>query len=146
MKITSATSSWEGKLVEGKGKFKLDSTGYESRYTFATRFENDKGTNPEELIAAAHSGCYSMALSGALGEKGFNPEWIKTTAHVKLSKGESGFFISEIELDTEAKVDGIDENTFLKVAEDTKMNCPVSKALASVNINLKAKLISRVTA
>lgn len=142
MKIISATSLWQGKLVEGKGKFKLDSTGYEAEYTFATRFENKKGTNPEELIAAAHSGCYSMALSAGLGEKGYNPEEIKTTAHVKLSKGDSGFFISEIELDTQAKVKGIDESLFLKIAEETKVNCPVSKALASVNINLKAKLIS----
>lgn len=141
MKITSATSVWKGKLVEGKGNFKLGSTGYEAQYTFATRFENAKGTNPEELIAAAHSACFSMALSAALGENGYNPEEVTTTAHVKLSKADNGFFISEIELDTEAKVKNIDESSFLKLAEDTKTGCPVSKALACVNISLKARLV-----
>jgi lipoyl-dependent peroxiredoxin len=133
---------WEGSLREGKGRLALGSGAYEGQYSFSSRFEEGAGTNPEELIAAAHAGCFSMALSGALGRAGFNPTSISTTATVKLAQGEGGFRISRIILDTEAKVPGIDDATFQQQANAAKENCPVSQALKSVEIELKATLAS----
>lgn len=131
---------WEGSLREGKGRLALGSGAYEGQYSFSSRFEEGAGTNPEELIAAAHAGCFSMALSGALGRAGFNPTSISTTATVKLAQGEGGFHISRIILDTEATVPGIDDATFQQQANAAKENCPVSQALKAVEIELKAKL------
>lgn len=136
----TATAEWRGGLKDGKGELKLESGAWQGGYSFGTRFENEKGTNPEELIGAAHAGCFSMALSGALGRAGFEPKRIRTVAKVTLDKTASGFGITGIHLDTEAEVPGIDAAKFNEVAEDAKRNCPVSKALAATNITLSAKL------
>jgi len=136
----SASAEWRGGLKDGKGELKLESGVWQGGYSFGTRFENEKGTNPEELIAAAHAGCFSMAFSGALGRAGFEPKRIRTTAKVTLDKTASGFGITGIHLDTEAEVPGIDAAKFGEVAEDAKRNCPVSKALAATSISLTAKL------
>lgn len=138
--MTARTSSaeWKGTLKEGAGAMKLASGAYEGPFTFASRFESGKGTNPEELIGAAHAGCFSMFLAALLGNKGFVPT-IRTTATVHL---EAGPTITLIELDTEAEVPGIDEATFQQLAEDAKKGCPVSKALAGPEIRLKAKLVA----
>jgi osmotically inducible protein OsmC len=131
---------WEGSLQEGKGWMKLGSGAYEGQYSFSSRFEEGTGTNPEELIAAAHAGCFSMALSAGLGRAGFNPTRVETTAKVSLARGEAGFRINRIELNTEAEVPGIDEQRFQQEAQTAKENCPVSKALAGTEITLQARL------
>jgi osmotically inducible protein OsmC len=128
-------------LKDGKGSMKMSSGAYEGPYSFASRFESGKGTNPEELIAAAHAGCFSMALSGGLGRAGVTPTSIKTTATVHIDKVGEGFGITRIDLDVTAQVPGIDEKKFIEIAEGAKSGCPVSKALAAVpQITLKAKL------
>jgi osmotically inducible protein OsmC len=132
---------WEGSLREGKGTVALGSGAFEGQYSFSSRFESGTGTNPEELIAAAHAGCFSMALSGALGRAGFQPERVETTAKVSLSASDAGFRISKIELTTEAKVPGISEAQFQESAEGAKKGCPVSQALSAVEITLNAKLV-----
>ncbi len=137
----TANAVWEGDLKSGKGKMRLGSGAWEGPYSFASRFENGTGTNPEELIGAAHAGCFSMALSAALGQSGFAPKRVQTRATVHLEKAEDGFRISRIDLQTEAEVPGIDLHRFQEQAESAKKNCPVSKALAGVNIQLQAKLI-----
>jgi osmotically inducible protein OsmC len=120
---------------------KLGSGAYEGSYSFASRFESGKGTNPEELIAAAHAGCYSMALSAGLSKAGFTPTRIHTTASVHLEPVEGGFGITKIELHTEAQIPGINNDTFQQQAEGAKKGCPVSKALAGTQITLDAKLV-----
>ena len=140
MAARSAKAVWEGDLKGGKGKVKLGSGSFEGAYSFASRFEEGKGTNPEELIGAAHAGCFSMALSAGLGRAGFTPTRIQTEARVHLEKAEDGFKISRIQLVTEAEVPGIDARKFQEEAEAAKKGCPVSKALASVPIELNAKL------
>jgi osmotically inducible protein OsmC len=120
---------------------KLGSGAFEGKYSFPSRFESGAGTNPEELIAAAHAGCFSMALSAGLGKSGFTPTRIHTTAKVHLEKVGEGFAITKIELDTEAQIPGIDNKTFQEHAEGAKKGCPVSKALAGPEITLNAKLI-----
>lgn len=136
----SASAVWEGDLKSGKGTMRLGSGAYEGAYSFASRFEEGKGTNPEELIGAAHAGCFSMALSAGLGGAGFVPKSIRTEARVHLEKAADGFKISRIELQTEADIPGIDEKTFQAQAQTAKVNCPVSKALAGVQIQLQARL------
>src|SRR6266511_3568929 len=116
----SATARWEGGLQGGKGTMRVGSGAFEGRYSFSSRFEEGTGTNPEELIAAAHAGCFSMALSGALGRAGHDPTRVSTTAKVHLEKQEAGFRIPRIDLVTEAIVPGIDEATFQEVAEGAK--------------------------
>lgn len=138
----TANAVWEGTLQEGKGSMKLGTGAFEGAYSFQSRFEDGTGTNPEELIGAAHAGCFSMALSGALGRAGFNPNSVATTATVKLNRVESGFKITNIQLDTEADVPGIDNAQFQEIANGAKENCPVSQALAGVEISLNAKLKS----
>lgn len=143
MAIRKADAVWEGSLQEGKGTMKLSSGAFEGAYSFSTRFEEEPGTNPEELIGAAHAGCFSMALSGGLGRAGYTPTRISTTAKVHLTKGDAGFSISKIELHTEAEIPGIDEATFMEQAEGAKANCPVSKLLApGAEIELHATLKS----
>jgi osmotically inducible protein OsmC len=134
-----ADAVWEGSLEKGKGRVKWGA--YEGNYSFASRFEAGPGTNPEELIAAAHAGCYSMALSGMLGGAGFAPKRIRTQAEVHLEKAPDHWTITHIDLITEAEVPGLDEKTFLAKAQEAKAGCPVSRALAAVQINLKAKLV-----
>ncbi len=138
----TANAVWEGTLQEGKGSMKLGTGAFEGAYSFQSRFEEGTGTNPEELIGAAHAGCFSMALSGALGRAGFQPNKVATTATVKLNKVESGFKITNIQLDTEADIPGIDNAQFQEIANGAKENCPVSQALAGVEISLNAKLKS----
>ena len=137
----TAEAQWEGSLQDGKGTMRFGSGAFEGQYSFASRFEEGTGTNPEELIGAAHAGCFSMALSAGLGRAGFTPDRVHTTASVSLEKGDSGFRINRIDLVTEASVPGIDEATFQEQAETAKANCPVSQALAGTQITLKATLV-----
>jgi len=132
---------WNGNLTEGSGIMKLGSGAYEGKYSFATRFGETPGTNPEELIGAAHAGCFSMALSGMLADAGHTPESVHTTAKVTVEKVGDGFSITKSALTTEAKVPGIDDAAFQKIAQEAKAGCPVSKALAAIEITLDAKLV-----
>ncbi|MEO5928918.1 MAG: OsmC family protein [Candidatus Kapaibacterium sp.] len=141
MPIRSANAVWEGSLQTGNGTMKLSSGAFEGAYSFSSRFEEGTGTNPEELIGAAHAGCFSMALSGALGRNGFTPERIATEAKVHLTKDDAGFIISRIDLQTEATVPGIDDAKFQEIAAGAKAGCPISRSLAGVEINLDAKLV-----
>ncbi len=142
MPVRSADARWEGSLQAGKGSMRLAGGAYEGPYSFSSRFEDGSGTNPEELIAAAHAGCFSMALSAGLGRAGHEPVSVQTTAKVHLEKGDAGFRIPRIELVTEAEVPGISEDEFQQVATAAKENCPVSQVLAGAEISLDAKLIS----
>ena len=138
----TASASWRGSLPEGDGTMRLGGGAYEGPYSFQSRFENGEGTNPEELIAAAHAGCYSMALSGNLGRAGYEPESVDTTATVTIEKAGDGFAITRIRLDTRARVAGIAEEEFQEVARATKDTCPVSGALAAVGtIEVDARLL-----
>lgn len=136
-----AEAIWEGNLREGKGKIELGSGAFQGSYSYPSRFEDAEGTNPEELIGAAHAGCFSMAFSNALDRAGYPPIRIHTTASVYFDKLEQGFTIVKIELRTEAQVPGIDEETFLELAEGAKKNCPISRALNVPEITLEAMLI-----
>ena len=141
MAMRKAEAEWTGNLREGKGTVKLGSGAFQGQYSFASRFESGTGTNPEELIGAAHAGCFSMALSAGLTKAGHNPKRIHTVANVHLEKVGEGFEITRIELVTEAEVPGLDAKAFLEQAEGAKKGCPVSKALAGTNIELRAKLL-----
>ncbi len=142
MAIRTATAEWKGSLPSGAGTFASGSGAIEGDYSFQSRFEEGAGTNPEELIAAAHAGCFSMALSATLGAAGFTPTRIHTTAAVDLAKQGEGFAISRITLTTEASVPNVSADDFARLAEDAKKNCPVSKALAGVGeIALNARLV-----
>ncbi|MGZ8868512.1 MAG: OsmC family protein [Thermoanaerobaculia bacterium] len=140
MPSRKAEAEWNGTLREGNGQFKVGSGKVSGAYSFPTRFEDAPGTNPEELIGAAHASCFSMALSGGLTKAGHKPKRIHTTATVHLQKVGEGFGITKIDLDTTGEVPGIDAATFQQLAEGAKANCPVSKALGGVNITLKATL------
>ena len=142
MPVRTADAQWEGTLQDGKGTMRFGSGAFEGQYSFASRFEAGTGTNPEELIGAAHAGCFSMALSGGLSRAGHPPNRVHTTAKVHLDKGDAGFRISTIELETEADVPGIDESAFQEAAAAAKAGCPVSQALAGVDIKLNARLVS----
>jgi osmotically inducible protein OsmC len=141
MVARSAEAEWKGSLSEGSGTMKLGSGAFEGRYSFKSRFENGEGTNPEELIAAAHAGCFSMALSLLLGKAGFTPRRIHTTAKAHIEKFGDGFKITHIDLDTEAEVPNIGERQFQQQADAAKRGCPVSQALAATEIRLTARLI-----
>jgi len=140
MPVRKSAAAWEGDLKSGHGTITLASGAYQGPYSFNSRFENGTGTNPEELIAAAHAGCFSMALSHALAQAGHPPKRVHTTASVHLEKSGDGFAIPRIDLDLDADVPGMDEKAFLEQAEKAKANCPVSKLLAAAQITLKAKL------
>lgn len=142
MPVRKAEAVWEGNLLKGHGRMKFGSGAFEGAYSFSSRFENGPGTNPEELIAAAHAGCFSMALSLFIEKAGFKPESIQTSANVHIDKVGDGFRITGIDLETEAKVPGIDEKTFFQQAEAAKAGCPVSQALAGTEIRLKARLVA----
>jgi osmotically inducible protein OsmC len=138
-----ASARWEGSLQQGNGTMRLATGSYEGPYSFQSRFEEGDGTNPEELIAAAHAGCFSMALSLILGNAGYEPEDIDTEATVQIDKVGDGFAITRIALNTRARVPGIDEEEFQKHAEAAKEGCPVSQALGAVEtIELEAQLQS----
>jgi osmotically inducible protein OsmC len=141
MPTRNAEATWEGNLKEGKGTMKLGSGAYQGNYSFLSRFESGTGTNPEELIAAAHAGCFSMAFSHGLAQAGFTPKRVHTVAKVHLEKMADGFAIPRIELVTDAEVPGISEEVFRQQAETAKQNCPVSKVLKGAEITLNAKLV-----
>lgn len=140
MPVRTSEAQWNGNLREGHGRMKLGSGAYEGEYSFPSRFEEGRGTNPEELIAAAHAGCFSMALAAGLAKVGHAPERVHTTANVHLEKRGEAFAVTTIELNTEARVPGLDDAAFQEQARAAKENCPVSKALAGVEIRLAAKL------
>jgi osmotically inducible protein OsmC len=141
MPVRTAEAEWKGNLLEGQGRMKLGTGAYEGPYSFKSRMEEGPGTNPEELIGAAHAGCFSMAFSAGLGKAGFNPKRVSTKAAVHFEKVGDGFAITRIDLTTEAEVPGIDNAKFQELAEAAKQGCPVSKALAGTQINLQARLV-----
>jgi osmotically inducible protein OsmC len=137
-----ASAVWRGGLKDGKGTISTDSGVLSNaQYSFSTRFENGIGTNPEELIAAAHAGCFTMALSGQLTNAGFIPESIETTAAVTLEKTDAGFTITTVDLDVTAKVPGADQQAFETAANNAKAGCPISRLLKA-EIRMNAKLVS----
>jgi len=142
MPVRTAQARWQGKIKEGKGSMKLGSGAFEGNYSFGSRFEDSPGTNPEELIGAAHAGCFSMALSLFLENAGYTPEVIDTTAKVNIEKEGEGYKITRIELETEADVPGMDKEEFQEQARSAKEKCPVSRALAGTEITLTARLKS----
>lgn len=143
MIVRKSTAVWQGSLKEGKGSVSLGSGAFAGAYSFGSRFESGTGTNPEELIGAAHAGCFSMALSGALTQAGFPPSEIATEARISMDKTPEGFSITRSDLVTEADVPGIDAALFAKLAEEAKKGCPVSRALKSIEITLQATLVAR---
>jgi len=141
MPTRNAEAVWEGGLKDGQGRVKLESGAFEGKYSFSTRFENSPGTNPEELLGAAHASCFSMALSAGLGKAGFTPQQVKTSAKVSLEKVGEGFKVTRIQLQTEAKIPNIDDKTFQEQAQRAKTGCPISQALAATPIELEARLV-----
>jgi lipoyl-dependent peroxiredoxin len=142
MPVRTSDATWEGNLKEGKGSYQLGKGAYQGSYSFPSRFEEGEGTNPEELVAAAHAACFSMAFSNALDKEGHTPTRVHTVAKVHLEKGEGGFSIPKIDLQTVAEVPGIDDAKFQEVAKQAKEGCPISKLLAAAEISLDAKLSS----
>jgi lipoyl-dependent peroxiredoxin len=140
MPTRTAHAEWNGAIDSGDGRMKFG--GYEGPYSFRSRMQDGEGTNPEELIGAAHAGCFSMALSLVLGEGGHPPDSITTDAKVKFEQVGDGWGITGIELTTVGKVPGMEEDDFVKAAEVAKDNCPVSKALGGTDITLNASLAS----
>lgn len=140
MKISKAKAVWTGTLKEGSGQMSFDRSGVSFPYSFKSRFENGDGANPEMLIGAAHAGCFSMAFSNMLSEKGYKPLEISTTAEIKLDSTDQGLRITSSHLVVEAEIENIDNETFQKIAGEAKEGCPVSQALASVAITLDATL------
>ncbi|HEV2247465.1 MAG TPA: OsmC family protein [Terriglobia bacterium] len=139
--IRKASAVWNGSLKEGKGTISTDSKVLSNaQYSFSTRFENGIGTNPEELIAAAHAGCFSMALSAQLGGAGITPDSIETTAAVTLEKLDAGFTVTKVHLDVTAKIPGADPAKFEKAAQDAKAGCPISRLLKA-EITMTTKLV-----
>jgi len=135
-----ASAVWQGGLKEGKGTVSTESGVLsQAQYSFGTRFESGKGTNPEELIAAAHAGCFSMALSAELGKSGIAPEKIETSAAVSLEKLDSGWTVTQVHLDVRAKISGADKAAFEAAAGTAKQNCPISRLL-NAKITMQATL------
>lgn len=140
MAVRTADAVWNGDLKSGTGTMELGSGAFKGPYSFQSRMENGAGTNPEELIGAAHAGCFSMQFAAMLAHAGFPPNSIHTSAKVTFGPSGGGFAISGIELTTEGDVPGIAPSQFEATAQDAKANCPVSKALAGVDIVLHATL------
>ncbi|HZV78521.1 MAG TPA: OsmC family protein [Candidatus Binatus sp.] len=140
MPIRTAQAQWNGDLRSGSGHMRFGGGAFDGAYSFDSRFGDGKGTNPEELIAAAHAGCFSMAAAGALTRAGHPPTNIDTTANVLIEQKPEGFRITSIALTTTAVVPGIDAAQFQTIAEEAKKNCPISVALSAVNITLTASL------
>jgi lipoyl-dependent peroxiredoxin len=138
----TAEAEWRGSVPAGSGTMALGSGAFEGPYSFGSRFRDEKGTNPEELIGAAHAGCFSMALAYGLGQAGFTPTRIHTRARVAIDQTPDGFRITGIRLDTEAEVPGVDAAAFDAQAQAAKAGCPVSRALAGVEITLTARLVA----
>lgn len=140
--IRKASAVWNGSLKDGKGTISTDSGVLSSTpYSFATRFESARGTNPEELIAAAHAGCFTMALSAELGKAGITPESLETSAAVTLEKLEAGFTVTKVHLDVSARIPNADEAAFQKAAQSAEANCPISRLLKA-EISMTARLVS----
>lgn len=135
-----ATAEWNGSLTQGAGKMSLGSGTFEGKFSFNTRMGDEPGTNPEELIAAALAGCYSMALNATLEKRGTPAKSVRSEAIVHFGKDDNGFAIKSIDLETKASVEGITDEDFRQTAESVKETCPVSKALAAVPIRLNASL------
>ena len=139
--IRKASAAWKGSLKEGEGAISTDSGVLSNtRYSFSTRFENGKGTNPEELIAAAHAGCFTMALSGQLGGAGITPESLETTATVTMEKLDAGWTITKVHLDVAGRIPGNDKAAFEKAAQNAKAGCPISRLLKA-EITMTARLV-----
>jgi lipoyl-dependent peroxiredoxin len=143
MPTRTAHARWEGNLKQGKGQVDLGHGSFKAAYSFASRFEEGMGTNPEELLGAAHASCFAMALSLVLGQAGFPPDYVDATAHVTVIPQNGGFKISQSHLVCEARVAGLDETAFAQHAAAAKTNCPVSQALAGTEITLEARLAGR---
>jgi osmotically inducible protein OsmC len=136
----NASAEWQGDLKTGKGTVSTESTVLsKTQYSFSTRFENGKGTNPEELIAAAHAGCFTMALSGQLGNAGLTPQELRTTATVTFEKLDAGWTVTQIHLDVKGKVPNADQAAWEKATQGAKTGCPISKLL-NTKITMEAKL------
>jgi osmotically inducible protein OsmC len=142
MPTRNAHARWEGTIKEGKGKVDFGNGAFKGAYSFASRFEEGAGTNPEELLGAAHAACFAMALSLVLGQAGFKPGYIDATAHVTVRPQDGGFKITKSHIACEGRVPDIDDATFLQHAETAKATCPVSQALAGTEITLEAKLVA----
>lgn len=142
MAVRFAEAVWNGGLRDGEGVMRLGSGAFEGNYTFASRFEEGPGTNPEELVGAALAGCFSMALSGDLGRAGYGPRRIETKARVSLEQVDGKPTIARIHLETQGDVPGIDQQAFQEQANGAKKGCPVSRALTGVEISVEAKLVS----
>lgn len=142
MPVRKAEAVWKGTLKEGNGTVKLSGGAFEGAYSFSSRFENGAGTNPEELLGAAHAGCYSMALSASLTRAGFTPTSIHTVANVTIELVDGKNTITKIHLETEALVPGLADAQFQEIAETVKKACPVSVALSSVPMTLTARLLA----
>ena len=140
MPTRSSSAEWSGNLARGNGTMSLGSGAFEGSYSFASRFESGEGTNPEELIAAAHAGCFSMALAAALSQAEHVPDSVETTAQVTIDSVDGTPTITRSELSTEVKVDGLDDAEFQEFADGARSGCAVSRALAGVEITLAAKL------
>jgi osmotically inducible protein OsmC len=140
MPVRKADAFWEGDLRGGRGRMKFGGGAFEGQYSFSSRFEEGDGTNPEELIAAAHAGCFSMAFSGSLARAGFTPTRVETTANVTIEKVGEGFKITRIHLDTVGQVPGIGDEQFQELAEGAKKNCPVSQLVTGAQVTLSARL------
>ena len=142
----TATAEWNGSLAEGAGKFAVGSGVFEGAFSFATRFGEEPGTNPEELIGASLAACYAMALNATLEKEGKSAKSVKTEAKVFLGKDDAGFKINRIDLSVDAEVAGIDDAEFQAIAEKVSKGCPISRALAATDINLSASLTKVQTA
>lgn len=140
MPTRTAEAEWKGALRDGEGTMSFGSGAFSGPYSFESRFEEGSGTNPEELIAAAHAGCFSMAFAGDLAEAGHTAQSVSTTARVSVEPGDGGFSITRSALETEAHVPGISEDEFQQLADGAKRNCPVSRALGAIEITLEARL------
>ena len=140
MPVRRASAEWKGNLPQGTGTVSSETGAANGQYSFSSRFESGVGTNPEELLGAAHAACYSMFLSNVLAKAGFNPESVRTEASVHLEKGDAGFSVVRIVLDAVARVPGIDPDVFQKHAEDAKANCPISKVVTGAQVQLNARL------
>jgi lipoyl-dependent peroxiredoxin len=140
MPTRTADAQWNGDLPGGNGTMEFGGGAFSGQYSFGSRFEEGAGTNPEELIAAAHAGCFSMQLAGLLGQAGHAPDSVRTTAKIHLDKDDGGFSITRSVLESEASVSGLDDDEFQRIASEAKEICPVSRALGAIEISLDARL------
>lgn len=142
MPVRKANARWQGDLRSGQGSMRFGGGAFEGQFSASSRFEEGEGTNPEELIAAAQAGCFSMALANELAKAGYDPQSIETEAHVKIENVDGGFRITHIQLNTRARVPDISRDEFMQFANGAKENCPVSQALQAVEKDLNAELLS----